>query len=94
MANPLLRDQPARKWTAQDQDDLADHLKHRKPGEENPLDEPLKFGKRALQTLNPTEDNLKPEEIVGWTFLMPPAGWQSKKVLSDYRFVKRCSRSR
>jgi len=41
MANPLLRDQPTRKWTAQDQDDLADHLKHRKPGEENPLDEPL-----------------------------------------------------
>jgi len=33
MANPLLRDQPTRKWTAQDQDDLADHLKHRKPGE-------------------------------------------------------------
>jgi len=26
MANPLLRDQPTRKWTAQDQDDLADHL--------------------------------------------------------------------
>jgi len=37
MANPLLRDQPTRKWTAQDQDDLADHLKHRKLGEENPL---------------------------------------------------------
>jgi len=53
MANPLLRDQPTKKWTAQDQDDLAGHLKHQKPGEKNPLDEPLKFGKRALQTLNP-----------------------------------------
>jgi len=28
VANLLLRDQPTRKWTAQDQDDLADHLKH------------------------------------------------------------------
>jgi len=37
MANPLLRDQPSKKWTDQDQDDLADHLKHQKPGEENPL---------------------------------------------------------
>jgi len=72
IANPLLRDQPTRKWTAQDQDDLADHLKHQKPGEENPLDEPLKFRKRALQTLNPMEDYLKPEEMIGRTFLMPP----------------------
>jgi len=72
MANPLLRDQQPKKWTDQDQNDLADHLKHRKPGEENPLDEPLKFGKKALQTLNPTEDNLKPKEMIGRTFLMPP----------------------
>jgi len=64
MANPLLRDQPLKKWTNQDQNDLADHLKHRKPGEENPLDEPLKFGKKALQTLNPTEKNLKPKEMI------------------------------
>jgi len=64
MADPLLRDQPTRKWTAQDQDNSADHLKHQKPGEENLLDEPLRFGKRALQTLNPTEDNLKPEEMI------------------------------
>jgi len=28
MANPLLRDQPSKKWTDQDQNDLADHLKH------------------------------------------------------------------
>jgi len=72
VANPLPSDQPARKWTVQDQDNLADHLKHRKPGEENPLDEPLKFGKRALQMLNPAEDNLKPEEMIGRTFSMPP----------------------
>jgi len=72
MANPLLRDQPQKKWTAQVQDDLANHLKHRKPGEENPLHEPLKFTKRALQTLNPTENNLEPEKMVGRTFSMPP----------------------
>jgi len=72
MANPLLRDQPTRKWTAQDQDDLADHLKHRKPGEENPSDKPLKFGRRAPQTLNPAEDKLESEEMIGWTFSMPP----------------------
>jgi len=36
------------------------------------LDEPLKFGKRALHTLNPAEDNLKPEEMIGRTFSMPP----------------------
>jgi len=70
--NPSLRDQPQKKWTAQDQDDLADNLKHWKPGKENPLNEPLKFGKRARQTLNPTETNLKPEEMIGHAFLMPP----------------------
>ena len=91
MANPLLRDQRARKWTAQDQDNLADHLKHRKPGEENPLDEPLKFGKRALQTLNPTEDNLKPEEMIGQTFLMPPTADGSchrAKIMESVRDMK------
>jgi len=91
MANPLLRDQPTRKWTAQDQDDLADHLKHRKPGEENPLDKPLKFGKRAPQTLNPTEDNLKPEEMIGRTFLMPPTADGSHhraKTMESVRDVK------
>jgi len=91
MANPLLRDQPTRKWTAQDQDDLADHLKHRKPGEENPLDKPLKFGKRALQTLNPTEDNLKPEEMIGRTFLMPPTADGSRhraKIMESVRDMK------
>jgi len=91
MANPLPRDQPTRKWTAQDQDNLADHLKHRKPGEENPLDKPLKFGKRALQTLNPTEDNLKPEEMIGRTFLMPPTADGSRhraKIVESARDMK------
>jgi len=91
VANPLLRDQPTRKLTAQDQDDLANHLKHRKPGEENPLDEPLKFGKRALQTLNPTEDNLKPEEMIGRTFLMPPTADGSRhraKIMESVRDMK------
>jgi len=91
VANPLLRDQPTRKWTAQDQDDLANHLKHRKSGEENPLNKPLKFGKRALQTLNPTEDNLKPEEMIGRTFLMPPTADGSchrAKITESARDVK------
>jgi len=69
MANPLLRDQSTRKWTAQDQDDLADHLKHRKPGEDDPSEEPLKFGKRALQTLNPMDhvaSDIKRELIRSW----------------------------
>ena len=91
MANPLPRDQPTRKWTAQDQDNLADHLKHQKPGEENPLDEPIKFGKRALQTLNPMEDNLKPEEMIGRTFLMPPTADGSRhraKIMESAHNVK------
>jgi len=91
MANPLLRDQPSKKWTDQDQDDLADHLKHQKPGEENPLDEPLKFGKKALQTLNPTEKNLKPKEMIGRTFLMPPTADGSRhraKIMEAVRDMK------
>jgi len=90
-SKPLLRDQPTRKWTAQDQDDLANHLKHRKPGEENPLDEPLKFGKRAPQTLNPTEDNLIPEEMIGRTFSMPPTADGSRhraKIMESVRDMK------
>jgi len=91
MANPPLRDQPTRKWTAQDQDDLADHLKHRTPGEENPLDKPFKFGKRALQTLNPVEDNLKPEEMIRGIFLMPLTADGSRhraKIMESARDVK------
>jgi len=91
MVNPLLRDQSTRKWTAQDQDNLANHLKHRKPGEENPLDEPLKFGKRALQTLNPTDDKLEPEEMIGQTFLMPPTADGSRhraKIMESVHDVK------
>ena len=91
MANPLLGDQPTRKATAQDQDDLADHLKHRKPGEENPLNKPLKLGKRALQTLNPTEDNLKPEEMIRQTFLMPPTADGSRhraKIMESVLHMK------
>ena len=91
MANPLLRDQPQKKWTAQDQDDLADHLKHQKPGEENPQNEPLKFGKRALQMLNPTETNLKPEEMIRRTFSMPPTADRSHhrtKMMESARKMK------
>jgi len=51
MANPLLRDQPTRKWTSQDQDNLADHLKHRKPGEENPLLEYQHSSPNRIQSL-------------------------------------------
>jgi len=56
VTNPLRRHEQQKKQTAQDQDEQADHLKQWKPGEENPLKEPLKFRNRALQRLNP---NLK-----------------------------------
>lgn len=32
----------------------------------------MKFHKRALRTLNPTESDLTPQEVIGRTFLMPP----------------------
>jgi hypothetical protein len=73
MANGLLRDGKTKKWTAEDQEDLSGHLKERKPGEDNPLQKPLKFSKRALKTLNPTDRDLTPEEMIGRTVLMPPA---------------------
>lgn len=73
MANGLLRDSKTKKWTAEDQEDLSGHLKERKPGEDNPLQKPLKFSKRALKTLNPTDCDLTPEEMIGRTVLMPPA---------------------
>jgi len=74
VVDPLPRNQPAKKWTDQDQDNSADHLKHCKPGEENPLDKPLKFRKRdpLAQTINPAEDKHEPEEVIRRTFLMPP----------------------
>ena len=65
MVNPLLRDGTDKMFTTQDYDELPEHLKVRKPGEDNPLKEPLKLGRKGLHTLNPTEDGLKPEEMVG-----------------------------
>ena len=70
---------------------LAEHLKNRKPGEKNPLQEPLKFAKKALASLNPTERGLKPEEMIGRTFLLPPTADGSRhraKIMSKVREMK------
>ena len=91
MLNTPLRDEPSKKWTEQDQLDLPEHLRNRKPGEKNSLDEPLKFYKKALHTLNPTEKDLTPKEMVGRTFLMPPAPDGSRyraKIMSTVRDLK------
>ncbi len=72
MSNKPLKDEEEKLWSEEEQSQLAEHLRHRKPGEKNPLEEPLKFHKKALATLNPTETGLKPEEMIGRTFLMPP----------------------
>ena len=52
-------------------DDLADHLKHRRAGEPNPTEEPLKFITEQLDTINPTQ-LVPPDQMKDRTFLMPP----------------------
>ena len=91
MTNPSLKDEKSKKWTEQDQSELPEHLRQRKPGEANPLEEPLKFSKRALRTLNPTESGLTPQEVIGRTFLMPPTQDGSRyraKIMSRVRKMK------
>ena len=91
MSEPLLRDQHSKKWSDENQDDLAAHLKNRKPGSENPLNEPLKFNKKSLYTLNETVSDLKPTEMIGRTFLMPPAADGSRyraKIMARARDLK------
>ena len=77
MNNKPLKDENEKVWSDEEKSQLAEHLKHCKPGEKNPLQEPLKFAKKALANLNPTETGLKPEEMIGRTFLMPPTADRS-----------------
>ena len=65
MGNKPLKDEDEKLWSDEEKSQLAEHLKNRKPGEKNPLQEPLKFTKKALASLNPTERGLKPEEMIG-----------------------------
>jgi len=74
-----LKDMPEKAWGDPDQSDLSKHVKARKPGTENPLDEPLKFNKRALRTFNPAESDLKPDEMIRRTFLVPPRADGSRR---------------
>jgi len=59
-------------WSNEDQSLLAEHLEFRKPGSDNPLQEPMRFYNKSLATLNPTDEGLTQEEMIGRTFLMPP----------------------
>jgi len=43
MMNPPLKDEKEKTWSDEDQSLLSEHLKARKPGTDNPLQEPLKF---------------------------------------------------
>jgi len=45
MIIPVLGDEPENVWTDQDQDDLPEHHRRCKPGEDNCLNCPLKFGR-------------------------------------------------
>jgi len=91
MMNPSLKKEEEKVWSDEDQSLLAEHLKFRKPGADNPLQGPIKFHKKSLFTLNPTEKGLTPEEMVGRTFLMPPAADGSRhraKIMSEVRKMK------
>ena len=72
MSNKPLKDKDEKLWSDKEKSQLAEPLKNCKPGERNPLQEPLKFAKKALASLNPTERGLKPEEMIGWTLLLLP----------------------
>ncbi len=67
-----LRKMPEVETVDEEDEDLADHIKQRRPGEDNPNQEALKFDVDVLETPNPTVSNLTPEEMIGRTFLMPP----------------------
>ena len=71
-----LRDEKEKVWSDEDQSLLAEHLKFWKPGTDNPLQEPIRFLKKSLVTLNPMDKGLTPEEMIGRTFLMPPPSCQ------------------
>jgi len=91
MMNPPLRDEKEKMWSNEDQSLLAEHLKARKPGAGNPLQEPIKFLRKSLATPNPTEKGLTPEEMIGRTFLMPPEADGSRhraKIMSEVQKMK------
>jgi len=91
MMNPPLKDEKEKTWSDEDQSLLAEHLKAQKPGTDNPLQEPLKFRKKSLVTLNPTDKGLTPEEMIGRTFLMPPEADGSRhraKIMSEVQQMK------
>ena len=96
MNRKSLKDEKVKLWTDEEKSLLAEHIKNRKPGEENPFNEPLKFNKRALRTLNPTDPDLKPEECIGRTFLMPPTADGSRyraKIMAKVRKMKKKAQS-
>ena len=92
MDGKSLKDEEEKVWNEEEEKPLlASHLKERKLGEDNPLEEPLKFNKKALHTLNPTDRNLKPHEMIGRTFLMPPTADGSRyraKIMSKVQAMK------
>ena len=53
MNNKPLKDEDEKLWSDEEKSQLAEHLKNRKPGEKNPLQEPLKFAKKALAISQP-----------------------------------------
>jgi hypothetical protein len=86
-----LKDHETKKWSPEEAKMMAEHVKTRKPGDPNPLREPLKFNKGTLRTENPTEKGLKPEEMIGRTFLLPPTQDGSRyraKIMSKIQDAK------
>jgi len=88
MMNPSLKDEEEKVWSNEDQSMSAEHLKFWQPGADNHLQEPIRFHKKSLHTLNPTEKGLTPKEMVGRTFLVPPSADGSchrAKIMSEVR---------
>ena len=72
LSRSSLRDAPLVE-TVDDEDELADHLKtKRQPGTDNPNQEPIDFGQQSLETNNPVEKGISPDNLIGRSFLMPP----------------------
>ena len=96
MDGKSLKDEDEKIWSKEEKSMMVKHLNERQLGEDNPLQEPLKFNKRALDTLNPTERDLMPEEMIGRTFLMPPTADGSRyraKIMSKVQAMKEDAQS-
>ncbi len=76
---PPLREQPV----VPNDDDVPDDVNYqsvpeqfrpdkRKPGEPNPEHEPARLNHRTMDTANPVECGLTPEQMIDRSFLMPP----------------------